>query len=245
MLRVLQPKIPSGGEFTIEGDEGHHLGRVRRVRVGEPVEILDGCGSMALAKVLAVNRRTVVVEVLKVEHERIQLPPVHLHVGHPKGKVAEALLAKATELGVASINFIRTQNSNLGKVSPEGTNARWDTLLQEAVKQSGCRWKPRLEQTQSLEEVVANLSGRCFCGALQPDARSPWKIFRDLSFDPEPIHLFIGPEGDFSPEEYRTLAQAGVVFCNLGRHVLRVETAAVVLLGMVVQWREADRDSPE
>lgn len=42
--------------------------------------------------------------------------------------------------------------------------------------------------------------------------------------------LIIGPEGDFTPQELESLVGAGAIPVGLGRHRLRVETAAVALL---------------
>jgi 16S rRNA (uracil1498-N3)-methyltransferase len=43
----------------------------------------------------------------------------------------------------------------------------------------------------------------------------------------------IGPEGDFSEEEYQYLAQNNVHIVRLGKHILRAETAALYLLSTI------------
>ena len=45
--------------------------------------------------------------------------------------------------------------------------------------------------------------------------------------------LFVGPEGDFTPEELDTLIAAGALPVGLGALRLRVETAALALLSVV------------
>ena len=47
--------------------------------------------------------------------------------------------------------------------------------------------------------------------------------------------LAVGPEGGFTPEEVALAASAGWNLVDLGPRVLRVETAAVMLVALVVQ----------
>jgi 16S rRNA (uracil1498-N3)-methyltransferase len=49
----------------------------------------------------------------------------------------------------------------------------------------------------------------------------------------------VGPEGGLTDGERRRLAEAGAVAVRLGRTVLRIETAAVVLLACAAAWRDA------
>ena len=45
--------------------------------------------------------------------------------------------------------------------------------------------------------------------------------------------IFIGPEGDFSTEEYRRIADAGARAVGLGSQILRTETAAIFGLSVL------------
>jgi len=47
------------------------------------------------------------------------------------------------------------------------------------------------------------------------------------------LHLFFGPEGGYSPEEFHALTGAGVVPASMGEHVLKSETAAIVGAGFI------------
>ena len=45
-MRIVVPELRAG-ELAITGDEHHYLGRVRRVRVGDVIELIDGAGHRA------------------------------------------------------------------------------------------------------------------------------------------------------------------------------------------------------
>ena len=50
----------------------------------------------------------------------------------------------------------------------------------------------------------------------------------------QPVTLFVGPEGGFSPQELSQMSAAGVVSVRLGDLVLRTETAATVAAALVL-----------
>jgi 16S rRNA (uracil1498-N3)-methyltransferase len=52
---------------------------------------------------------------------------------------------------------------------------------------------------------------------------------------PRTISAWIGPEGDFTPEELKLLLQAGAKPVSLGPNVLRSETAALCALSALGQ----------
>ena len=63
--------------------------------------------------------------------------------------------------------------------------------------------------------------------ALHPGGKSLGECFVE---DAPSVTFAIGPEGDWAEEEMRDASSAGFVPVNLGRHVLRSETAALHVL---------------
>jgi len=48
-----------------------------------------------------------------------------------------------------------------------------------------------------------------------------------------PVTIFIGPEGDFTPDELKLAIKHGCVPVTLGDTVLKVETAAIAAVALV------------
>jgi RsmE family RNA methyltransferase len=55
---------PLKGHLILEDTEHHHLSHVMRVREGEIVELVNGCGELAQAKVVKISKKTTELEVI-------------------------------------------------------------------------------------------------------------------------------------------------------------------------------------
>jgi 16S rRNA (uracil1498-N3)-methyltransferase len=74
-------------------------------------------------------------------------------------------------------------------------------------------------------------------GSLQKERRHPRDCFREFQAQqkrlPQSVGVWIGPEGDFTPEELEAIQTSGALPISLGRLVLRVETAAIYCLSIL------------
>ncbi|MEX0326071.1 MAG: 16S rRNA (uracil(1498)-N(3))-methyltransferase [Puniceicoccaceae bacterium] len=236
-----------GGETPpdLDKEEIHHLARVRRVRSGEQVEILNGRGAVALCRVEAATGKSVEFTVIERNHHEPPALRRHLLVAVPKGKTLPALLHKAVELGVSEITLLLTKNSEVGKDRAEQKKDRLDAVVVEALKQSGNPWMPVLRTAVPLAEALDSPGGdsvQRLCAALHPEARPLWEVLQETLQPKGTVEVYVGPEGDFTADEYGLLAEAGCRFISLGPLVLKVETAASLVMGILGIWSPS-RDS--
>jgi len=74
-------------------------------------------------------------------------------------------------------------------------------------------------------------------GSLQKDRRHPRECLGKFQAQhkrlPQSVGVWIGPEGDFTPEELDAIRASGALPISLGRLVLRVETAAIYSLSIL------------
>ncbi len=210
-------------ELELDGEAFHHLVRVRRLEVGERLQITDGRGCAAVAEVVEIGRRSARLATAEVHSVAPPAPAVQLLVAPPKPDRAAWLVEKAVELGVQRISFALTRYSSR-KGHPID---RWRRIAVSALEQSFGAWLPELAEPAPLAEVIATLdSERRYL--LDPEGARPTGA---SAFDS--ATLAIGPEGGFDDQERQELVAAGFVPLGLGERVLRVETAAVVGLGLV------------
>jgi len=231
------------GEAKVPGlgrEELHHLVRVRRVRIGEAVEILNGRGDVMTCRVRNVSGKDLQLSI--ENHRRTEIPPLHRHllVALPKGKTFSAILQKSVELGVAEITPLLTENSEIARDRADKKTDRWESVLIEALKQSGNPWMPVLNGPVTLDASLAGTQGDVFrlCAALQEDAEPLMKVLDMGCSSHTSVEVYVGPEGDFSPAEYRQLRDAGCRFVSLGPLVMKVETAASLVMGVLGTWSQ-------
>jgi 16S rRNA (uracil1498-N3)-methyltransferase len=222
------PAIPAVGEVVaLPDEEARHAATVLRLRVGEPLILLDGAGTLAEAEVAELTggrRPDVICRIVKRE---ILSPPalrIRLYVAPPRGKTAGLVLRTATELGVWRITPILCE---YGVARPEGDKASWRAELVAACKQSGNAFVPELDTPASFADALAQAVEPGAFGAV-PRSASP--DAKGLPADGE-LGLWIGPEGGFSAAEEEALHGRGFVPVTVGRWILRVETAVPALLG--------------
>jgi 16S rRNA (uracil1498-N3)-methyltransferase len=235
------PALSAGARLALPASEAHHAAHVLRLGEGDAVEIFDGRGGVASARIdgTARGQVTVAVEFVRAA-EAAPAPALRLAFAVPKGKRLEWLLEKATELGAARLAPVRFARSVAGgeALSP-AARARWEARCIAAAKQAGLAHLPVIEPVRPLAEALPS-AGPALVGDAGEASRPVTDVLAALPRAPRPgaLHIYVGPEGGLADEERRRLADAGAVAVRLGRSVLRVETAAVALLACAAAWRD-------
>jgi 16S rRNA (uracil1498-N3)-methyltransferase len=203
--------------------------------------VLDGAGLECLCEVENQDRDKVQLKVL----ERRKAPPplarITLMQALPKGKLFDFIVQKATELGVHRIQPLLTERVVAHLDEREGLQKaeKWRQVATEAIKQCGSAWLPRVERPLTLREVIAGNDAvdLPLVGALETGSKHPREYFSEFQRKerrpPASVSVWIGPEGDFTTSELRTIKDAGVLPITLGRLVLRTDTAALYCLSFI------------
>jgi 16S rRNA (uracil1498-N3)-methyltransferase len=197
-------------------DDLHHLSRVLRLRDGESVSLSDGRGGWRMGE----WRSGVVLPVGEMHREDAPRACV-VACAIPKGDRADWMVQKLTELGAMELIFLHCARS---VVRWEGDRAakqlaRMGRIAREAAVQSRRVWLPELRGPVPLADVVA-IPGSV---VLDPDGS---EVFGRTSGN----LLVIGPEGGFQPDEI----SAATHRCRLGTTILRVETAAIAAVSVML-----------
>jgi 16S rRNA (uracil1498-N3)-methyltransferase len=236
------PGTANHAEVTLSPEESHHALRVLRLAPGDVVTLLDGAGVEARGDVTAVEKRAVKIAV----RERIVHPPLPcaltLFQALPKGRLMESIVEKATELGATRIVPLLTERTISRPDEEHATSKleKWRTTALEAVKQCGNPWLPRIEAPVNFAEQLRRKEhfDLALVASLHPGARPLRAVFDELRARgpgrPATVAVWVGPEGDFTPQEIAALVQGGVQPITLGRLVLRCDTATVATLALVM-----------
>jgi len=217
------PDLPDeGGKGRLAEEETHHASAARRVRIGDAIGLIDGCGTRASAVVESVEGRSLSFTV----RERLHAPRPETQVvvasAVPKGERFRTLVDMLSQVGVAAIVPLTCERST---VKPRrAAVGRWRRVAIEACKQSRNPWIPELVGPQSVRGSLAGVTEADSLAYAEAGGGS----LDALPAAPGKLHLYVGPEGGFSNAEKQLLAEHGGRAVGLGPNILRVETAAVV-----------------
>ncbi|MFJ6534766.1 16S rRNA (uracil(1498)-N(3))-methyltransferase [Paenarthrobacter sp. NPDC091711] len=245
----LDQLIP-GATFVLEGAEARHAVTVKRLAVGEPVDIADGSGMRLTGTVVDAGSGTLTVEASEVflEHQ----PEVRLVLVQAlaKGDRDELAIETATELGIDAVipwqserAIVRWKGDRAAKA-----HAKWQSVVTAAAKQARRAWIPEVRSIVDTGALAKAVAAADVAIILHEDAKNPLRTVLEESVavrtgedgTPREVLLIVGPEGGISPREVTRLSDAGAVTALLGHHVLRSSTAgpaAVVLASDVLgRW---------
>ena len=245
----LPPAQTRNSELNLSQRDAHHALHVLRVRPGERLVVLDGAGQELLCEVRGLEKHAVTLAVR--QRNLIPALPYQLTLlqAVPKGKSMEAIVQKATELGVHRIHPIlseRTVTQLDGEAG--GTKAnKWEAVAVEAIKQCGSAWLPQVEMPLSPQGFLArgDKFELALIASLQPGSRHPRELFQAFLAEqgrlPRTVCVWVGPEGDFTPAEINAVKSSGALPVTLGPLILRSETAAVYCLSVLSYELQAGR----
>ena len=201
--------------------------KVLRLRDGEEVELFDGAGRWRRYAVsnAACLRLSPISPVESAERPA----PLVLLACVTKGSRWDWTVEKATELGVTRIVPVISARTivRIDAKERESKRMRWERVASDAARQSDAKWLPEVVAPVSFEESLSVvLETACLVGALtNPPPRPIADVVRELPAGRVPA-VYVGPEGDFTPEELSRLVEIATPV-SFGSTILRAETAAI------------------
>lgn len=220
-------EAPAGADFVLDGDEGRHAARVKRLGVGERVQVSDGRGVVLDCEVTGVQADGLSLTV--VSRRTVPAPDPRLVVAQalPKGDRGELAVEVMTELGVDEIVPWAASRSIAQWHGPRGEKAlaKWRRTAREAAKQSRRPWVPVIAPLASTAAVVARVTG----GLVLHESADVSFASVALPTSGELV-VVVGPEGGIAADELAEFTAAGARTVRLGDPVLRTSTAGAAAL---------------
>lgn len=223
-----------GPSVTLTGAEGRHAATVRRLRPGEPVDVVDGRGARAVCTVVCVGRDVVELAVGECVVEPEPAPRVVVVQALAKGDRGELAVELCTEVGADEVVPWAAQRCVVQWDGPRGARAleRWRSTAREAAKQSRRSWHPVVAPPATTPDVVRRVRQAEAGFVLHEAATAP--LAAAALPDAGTVLLVVGPEGGLTDEELAALADAGARPVRLGPTVLRTSTAGAMATALVL-----------
>ena len=211
-----------GARIELDDDESRYLIKVRRVRVGEAIELLDGRGGVWTATLAAASRRAELVLGAAIERGH-GLPERVVLLGLPDPAACLEALTHASELGATEVVLVGCTRSQ----GHAPTVARIERVLRAAMRQCGRPAPPIVRGGDAPWSLTAALAHRPQLAGLFGDATSRPRAPLTTSH----LRLLVGPEGGLTAAEIEAARAAGFEALCLGPWVLRTPTAVAAMLG--------------
>ncbi|WP_396917412.1 16S rRNA (uracil(1498)-N(3))-methyltransferase [Mycolicibacterium sp.] len=225
----------AGAAVVVDGDEGFHAANVRRIRVGEEIDLSDGAGALAHCVVEDTAKGRLSARVRERVAVAAPTPSVTVVQALPKSDRSELAVELATEAGADA--FVAWQAARCvarwdGPKVDKGLR-RWAAVARSAARQSRRAYVPAVNGVVTTAELVRRVADAVAGGAVVLALHESATVaMAELPVgQTDSVILIVGPEGGIADEEIAALTGAGGQAVRLGPTVLRTSTAAAVALG--------------
>ena len=240
MHRILHTKklIQDQTIEITDATEYHHAVDVLKLKENNKVEVFNGTGDIAKGIIIDISHRKIIINLVECLHFKCSSPEIILACAIPKRSKFEIIIEKSTELGVDRIIPLHTENTEviLKEERWRTKQKRYQAVALSAVRQSKRYYIPIIQAPMTLDKALSfvdNDNTQGFIPSLQEKSQSLLNALQNkISPDNKSIIFFIGPEGDFTTDEYLLASNKGCTAVTLGSKVLRVETAAITVMAV-------------
>ncbi len=232
----LRDAVP-GSVVSVTGGEARHALKVRRLRAGESVQLVDGQGRRVAGHIAAVQSEVepapnvLHVQVVSITDEPPPRPRLTVVQALVKGDRAERAVESMTEAGVDEIVPWESSRSVVRWSGPKAERGRdrWEAVAREATKQSRRARVPVIAPATTLAELCQRVSAADVALILD----SSGLPVRGHAAEGD-VLIIVGPEGGLAEDETADLVSVGARRARLGPEILRSSTAGTVAIAAIL-----------
>ena len=237
----------NNNDIVIIGDDVNHIINVLRMKKTDEIQICNqDTGDNYNAEIVNYSKNEVECKIISKINETTE-SNVHITLfqGIPKFEKMELIIQKNTEVGIKSIVPVIMERTvvKLDEKIASKKLERWQKIAEIAAKQSMRDIIPQIGNITKLKDIdttefdavlvaYENEEHNMLKTELQKLER---KIKSNNSSEQQyNIAIVIGPEGGISEKELVMLAEKNAKFVSLGKRILRTETVALVVSGILM-----------
>ena len=223
--------IKENEEIHIIGNDVNHLKNVLRKKVDDKITVCNSDTS--------INYECIIIE---NEEESVSESKLNITIfqGLPKADKMELIIQKATELGVKNIVPVNTKRTIVKLKDKDKQNkvSRWQKIAEVAAKQSGRDIIPKIENIIDISNLEFNEYDKILVlyeNEERVSIKDEIEKIKNSNKENLEIGIIIGPEGGLDDTEIEKLKlKSNVSVVTLGKRILRTETVALVVSGILM-----------
>lgn len=228
-----------GSRFVLTGPEARHAATVKRVAVGEAIDVADGRGRRLTGTVAESGGQSVTLEVGAVVDEPVPATTLVLVQALAKGDRDLQAVEAATELGIDAVLPWQADRSIVRWRAEKAVKGqqKWESTVWGAGKQSRRSRLPEVHSLHDSRSLASWLAGVDLALILHEEAVDGLGTFFKSADDAVPgtVAIVVGPEGGISTAELDLFSSKGAHAARMGDHVLRSSTAGPAALAVLNQ----------
>jgi 16S rRNA (uracil1498-N3)-methyltransferase len=209
----------------------NHVGKVLRMKPGEPLVLFNGEGMSWQGSIDTVSKKVVAVTLVS-ENDTVTESPLSVHLGQSlsRGERMDFAIQKATEMGVTDITplFSERCEVRLNAERQEKRLKHWQQIAISACEQCGLNRVPVIHPPEVVTDWVEKQSSDIKF-VLHHRTEKKLEGFEK----PASVSLLIGPEGGLTADEIALAEGSGFNVLALGPRVLRTETAPIAAISLM------------
>ena len=230
MLTVVAEKENIKNNEIIINDKSdcNHIQNVFRLNIGSVLRVIDGEYEY-IAEISNITKKEVKLKIKNKNDDNYSLNiKIDVALGILKNDKMNLAVQKLTEIGINKIIPIQTDRVVV-KINEK--KEKWDIVVKEALKQCKGVKFTKIDPITKIQMINYDLYDKIIY-AYENSDRSQI-IANILEYTDQNILYVIGPEGGITAQEVGFLKSIGAIEISLGKRILRAETAAIVLGGIL------------
>jgi 16S rRNA (uracil1498-N3)-methyltransferase len=237
---ILDRKFEIGKEVSVQGPPLEALG-FQGGRVGSLVTLTDPEGNDFRGRVIHLTQTEASIFIFDMFPTSTEsVLKIILLQALPEKERMELIIQKTTELGVSVIFPFQSERSItlIEREAKQKKAHRWHHIAVKAVQQSRRAKVPYVRACRPFPEVL----GDCLEDGMkillwEKGGENLKSVLKQNRF--HKIYVMVGPEGGFTEQEVRLAKKEGFIPIKLGQRILRTETAAIAIVG-ILQYELGD-----
>lgn len=217
-------------EITDKADI-NHLKNSFRVKEGEVIRAVDGENEY-ICKVLVIEKKEIILEIIETKKSEEDEVELIAGISIIKNDKMELVIQKLTEIGIDRIIPLETKRTI---VKLNETKDKWNVISKEAVKQCQRTKFLKIDKITKINQIDYKEFDLVIVPYECEKEFNLKNLLRKIENKPKKVLYIIGPEGGFDISEIDYLKNLeNVNIVTLGKNILRAETAAIVVGGVLV-----------
>ena len=236
----IKSKNIEGNTVIIDNEENYrHIARSLRARIGEPLLLIDENQTQYETIIKDITSNNIKAEVIKSYPSKRKLDfELYLAQSPLRSDAQSVIVEKATELGIAGIYPIYTDNCAVNKSVIEKKILKWQKIMYEASKQCERANIPNCFELINLQNLFESKNFDyviAFCERIANQTfREYYNEHKNIFKQNSKILVIIGPEGGFSDKEFEYFKENSIPMLTLGDLILKAETAVITAIGNII-----------